>query len=555
MEDANIYISVKQKYIVIWIKINERGHINILNKKIIKVTTSVIFATFLIISPIITANNCADTSKEKANLCIGSNLIIDLIIANHDDPNPENISILLGDGSGSFSDPLGFPAGMGALDLAVADFNDDGFLDVVVSKKYGWDLSILFGDGDGNFGSKYDYSPGVQPLGIVTGDFNGDGNSDIAAGTAVGNKERYATVFLGDGTGIITSHQHFNVGDFPSDITTGDFDNDGDLDLATANYDYGTITVLLGDNNGTFGERSDYDIEGDIVNPKCIISEDFNKDGNLDLAVTNFFKGISVFLGVGDGTFGNQHSYATMSGEGPVDIEAADFNGDGNLDLASTNFFNDTVSVLLGTNTGAFGDHQTYKTGHAPHSVASHDFNNDGYIDLAVTNKCDNDVSILFGDGTGAFGGRQDFPAGNGPREILAVPIRNQPPITPIVTGPSKGTIKVGYEYIFNSSDPDGNDMFYFVDWGDENTSGWQGPYKSGEGISLNYTWNKKGTYIIKAKVKDVFDLESEWGRLEVKMPKYQIPDDNKISKLFDRLLSRFPILIYYLEFFKGDQK
>ncbi len=93
-------------------------------------------------------------------------------------------------------------------------------------------------------------------------------------------------------------------------------------------------------------------------------------------------------------------------------------------------------------------------------------------------------------------------------------------PGSPTITGPPSGKVGTEYEYTFVTSDPDGNDVYYFIDWGDGTSSNWLGPFNSGEGIDVKHAWAEKGTYTIKAKAKDVHNAESDWGTLEVSMPK-----------------------------------
>ena len=124
----------------------------------------------------------------------------------------------------------------------------------------------------------------------------------------------------------------------------------------------------------------------------------------------------------------------------------------------------------------------------------------------------------------------------------------NGPPDVPDITGPTSGTAGEEYEYSFVTTDPNGGDDVYFwIDWGDESFEEWIGPYESGEEVKVSHTWDEEGTYTIKAKAKDVYDAESDWGTLEVSMPR------NKLSNMFflqflERLFERFPLLehIFY---------
>jgi hypothetical protein len=124
----------------------------------------------------------------------------------------------------------------------------------------------------------------------------------------------------------------------------------------------------------------------------------------------------------------------------------------------------------------------------------------------------------------------------------LAAVRTNQPP--PTITGPVKGIIGVTSEYNFTAIDPEGDEVYYFIDWGDETTSGWIGPYLSEIQITESHTWLIKGTYTLKAKVKDTYGNESDWTSLTVTMPySYHKSIPQFLELLFQRFPNAFPIL------------
>jgi hypothetical protein len=118
----------------------------------------------------------------------------------------------------------------------------------------------------------------------------------------------------------------------------------------------------------------------------------------------------------------------------------------------------------------------------------------------------------------------------------------NQSPTTPFLDGPMGGKAGKMYTYRFVSIDPDNDELYYFIDWGDQTNSSWLGPYISGEEISVSHTWSKRGTYIIKAKAKDTFGSESDWGTLEVSMPRI-ISFKSMFIKFLEQFPFAFPIL------------
>lgn len=114
----------------------------------------------------------------------------------------------------------------------------------------------------------------------------------------------------------------------------------------------------------------------------------------------------------------------------------------------------------------------------------------------------------------------------------------NYPPNTPIITGAGKGKVGVETYYNFMSMDPEGDQMYYFIDWGDNTTSNWLGPFSSGYQITISHTWSTPGIYPVKAKVKDVYDDESDWAMFSVIIPNI---DDKPISRFVELLFQRFP--------------
>jgi hypothetical protein len=181
----------------------------------------------------------------------------------------------------------------------------------------------------------------------------------------------------------------FAVGSEPTGEAVGDLNGDGKPDLVIANRNDGTVSVLLGNGDGTFSPATGSPISVDSGSTSVVIG-DFNGDGKPDLAVANQFTSpgtVSVLLGNGDGTFSAATGSPISVGAGPDAIAMSDFNRDGNLDLVIANRDDNTVSVLLGNGDGTF----TQATGspiggaYGPNAVAVGDFNSDGRPDFAFT--------------------------------------------------------------------------------------------------------------------------------------------------------------------------
>ena len=204
----------------------------------------------------------------------------------------------------------------------------------------------------------------------------------------------------------------YTRGNSPVALALADFNGDGIPDLVVANKgngttNAGTVSILLGAGDGTFGTATDITIgtsqDTNIPTPSAVAVGNFDGDGNMDIAVTDSANNaVKILRGNGDGTFAAPVTYPT--GNTPVALLVKDFNGDGIPDLAVVNQTDGTVSILLGQTGGTFAAKTDYPVGSTPAAIASADFNADGVADLAVTNNSTNTVSILLGNSDGTFG-------------------------------------------------------------------------------------------------------------------------------------------------------
>jgi hypothetical protein len=345
----------------------------------------------------------------------------DVITANY---LANTVSVLLNTG-GSFAAKVDYPVSPYPTGLATADLNGDGILDIVVADAINphattcndcgaQAISILFGNGDGTFQPAV-YLPALTGTAWVSAvDVNGDGIPDIEAACWESNT---VAVLLGNGDGTFQKAKEFRVQAVPHSLAVADFNGDGHMDIAAGNYYANTVTILLGDGTGDFTTSASYPV-GEA--PHAIASADFNGDGIVDLVTANMNSNtVSVLYGNGDGTF--QAAVNLPVGPGPMNVVAGDLNGDGKPDIAAANTtesaaagvdFDEfrpssssvpsTTSIILDVGNYTFDPQVAYDTGSLSNGLAIADFNNDGIPDIAVEHFTAY-VSIMWGTGDGHF--------------------------------------------------------------------------------------------------------------------------------------------------------
>lgn len=299
-----------------------------------------------------------------------------------------NVSVLLGNGDGTFQAAKNINVGGTPTSLAAGDFNGDGKLDLAVGSAA--NILILLGKGDGTFGLPTQIN--LDAPFVVSGDVNQDGKLDLVTngGLLLGN---------GDGT-----FQPIVSLDGATPFLVADFNGDGKPDILTSK------NVLLGNGDGTF--QAPKPLPG-LSGLSCIATAcgylfssgavDFNGDQKLDIALVKHSKGIDAFkptlsikvlLGNGDGTF----QPAGEIGVTGKSIASADFNGDGKPDLAimpSIDQGSPLVYVQLGKGDGTFPSTFSFDTGSGPNFLLAVDLNGDKLPDLVTTDPTDNTVTVM----------------------------------------------------------------------------------------------------------------------------------------------------------------
>jgi hypothetical protein len=317
----------------------------------------------------------------------------DLAVVNHTD---NTASILLGNGDGTFTPAPLLTTGKGPVAVVTADFNGDGHPDLAVVNQTDNTVSIFLGNGDGTFTLKSTLTTGSNPVAIAAADFNNDGKIDLAVvnqGTATvpGNT---VSIFLGNGDGTFTAGSVLATGATPSAIVASAMvTGNNNIDLAVTNEGANSVSVFLGNGDGTFTSAATLTTGN---SPVAILAGAFNSniDSNMDLVVANQADDtVSVFLGNGDGTFGTATNFAT--GTIPVALATADFNIDGRPDLAVSDQTADTVSILIGNGDGTFATKLDLGTGTGPAGLVAADFTGNGRPDLAIADSTANTVTVL----------------------------------------------------------------------------------------------------------------------------------------------------------------
>ncbi|MBY0528125.1 MAG: FG-GAP-like repeat-containing protein [Gemmataceae bacterium] len=360
--------------------------------------------------------------------------------------------------------------------VASGDLNGDGNADLIVASFTGNTLGVYLNDGTGEFTHLGDYATGNGANGIVIAP---DGSTVAVGNYYDGTVSVFAT--QGDGSLVLTQTLAAAAGT-ANRMALVDVNDDGVADLVTANQNANSVSVFLGIGDGTFQSGTHFAAGN---GPIAVVAADFTGDGVLDLMTANYNDStLSLLPGHGDGTFGAPAAVGGAAGN-PFDLVAADFNFDGAADVAVASLFGQ-VTVLLGHGDGSFTS-TSYHSGSNPTQLTAGDFNGDGVTDLAVSNY-GNNVGILLGRGDGTFPTLVSIAAAGGLNGIIGGDFNNDGATDIATVGQDNATLQVflnqtlpaaegqafsGLLASFTDGNPNATTAEYraTIDWGDGTAS------------------------------------------------------------------------------------
>jgi parallel beta-helix repeat protein len=265
---------------------------------------------------------------------------------------------------------------------------------------------------NGTFGNAQHFATGTQPRGAYAGDFDMDGDIDIA----VTSNQGVVSILLNNGDGTFATPVNYAVSQEPIALCGADLDADDDIDLAVVNNRPGTanLDILKNNGDGTFTLTSTYTLS---IMGNSLYGADFDADGDIDLVLSSYWgsgNNVDIMFNNGNGTFSGPYIYS--AGTWAHGVTTKDVDNDGDIDLAVASSGDDNISILSNDGNGNFPDLANYPVGNYPNSVFGNDLNGDGFVDFATANSSGNDITVILNNGDGTFSGPTIYPTGSSTR-------------------------------------------------------------------------------------------------------------------------------------------
>jgi hypothetical protein len=360
-----------------------------------------------------------------------------------------SVSVFLGDGAGSFSEPVNYLTGANPRSIALADFDGDDSLDIVTANRGSDSLTVLSNDGAGDFPTSFDVPTGDGPRMVSVADLDRDGNLDLLASSPTSSA---IAVHRGGEDGRFETVVFHTLDSNPTRIVVGNFTEDNHLDVLAVLFENDTATVssgrlacLSGDGNGGFELHADFSVAPGVID---LAADDLDRDGDSDVVISNTsedFVGTIVNTGRG---FATERRYPT--GTRPRMAKAGDMDRDGNLDLLVGNLDSRDVTFLPGDGDGGFGDGQSIPAGGKVRAIALGQINGDNNLDMVATNLDESRVAVFTGRGDGTFDSAEFFDVRNSdstrsaePRSIVLADINNDDDLDLVVGNANRDSVAI----------------------------------------------------------------------------------------------------------------
>jgi len=307
-----------------------------------------------------------------------------------------NVSVFLGNSNGTFGAATLYtvaPTNVQVQGVTLGDVNGDGRLDIVTGNNGNSTIGVLLGLSSGGFAPFVTYTTGAntEPRNVALADINGDGRLDAVTGNSASPS---VSVLLGQANGTFGTPTQYATSGLNFDVALGDVNGDGRLDIVAPTYSTNSVNVLLGQTGGTFGAFTSYPT-GTNSQSVSVRLGDVNLDGRLDIVVGNQNATVSVLLGQAGGTLATPVNYSTGSVSTIYAVGIGDVNGDGRPDIVAGNFQSANIVILLGQAGGGFTTSTAYNGGSGSQGVALADVNVDGRLDILTANRNDNTLGVL----------------------------------------------------------------------------------------------------------------------------------------------------------------